>query len=109
MSELSDMPEKALKEMHLVTIVTERILKEDILDTLRTLGAKGFTLTEASGEGSRGIRASEWEGRNLKIESIVTSSVAKKIIEHIAQSYFENYAVIAYTHPVQVVRGEKYS
>lgn len=98
----------ALTERMMVTIVTERILKEEILARLRELGARGFTLTEAIGEGSRGVHASDWEGRNLKIESIVTRETAERIISEIAEAYFENYAVIAYSHPVQVVRQAKF-
>lgn len=96
-------------EFQMVTIVTERILKDEILDLMRSLGARGFTLTDAQGEGSRGVRASDWEGENVKIESIVGSEKAMKIMKAVAETYFENYAVIAFASPVTVFRGEKYT
>jgi hypothetical protein len=34
--------------------------------------------------------------------------MATKIIQQISDEYFENYAVVAYTQKVNVVRGEKY-
>ncbi len=98
----------SLTELFLVTIISERILKDEILEKIEELGAKGYTMTDASGEGSRGIRASSWEGKNLKIETVVSREVGNKIIDFIADSYFENYAVITYAHPVKVVRGDKY-
>lgn len=94
--------------LKLVTIIAERVLQEHLLRALRELGARGYTLTEVSGEGSRGVRASEWEGHNIKIEAIVSPEVADRIIEHIAAHYFQHYAVIVYAQPVEVVRGDKY-
>ena len=94
--------------LQLVTIIAERFLKEQLIDELRNLGATGYTLTDAEGEGSRGVRASEWEGRNVKIEVIVSDEVAEAITEHVSERYFEHYAVVLYSHPVEVVRGSKY-
>ncbi len=94
--------------LKLVTIVAERVLQERLLRELKALGARGYTLTEVLGEGSRGVRASEWEGHNVKIETIVSPNVADRIIEHIATHYFQYYAVIVYAQPVEVVRGDKY-
>ena len=97
-----------LKDLYLVVIITERIFRDDILEKIKELGAKGYTLTDATGVGSRGVHASDWEGKNVKIESVVSQDVANKIIDFIAEEYFENYAVITYAHPIKVVRGDKY-
>ena len=94
--------------LKLVTVVTERLLRDRVLADLRRCGAKGFTITDATGKGSRGVRASEWEGQNLRIESVVSPEVAERIVERIADDFFENYAVIVYLQDVQVVRGDKY-
>jgi nitrogen regulatory protein P-II 2 len=55
--------------MKIVTIVTERLLKEQVASLLRRHACTGFTITKAEGEGSRGVRASDGEGPNLKIET----------------------------------------
>lgn len=94
--------------LRLVTLVAERLLEDRLLDKLRDLGAKGFTITDVRGRGSRGVRADDWEGRNVKIESVVSADVAQRIVEHVAERYFEHYAVIVYVQDVDVVRGEKY-
>ena len=94
--------------LKLVTIVTERILEDRLLRKVEELGAKGYTLTQATGKGSRGVRASEWEGPDTRIQSLVSEEVADAIVEHIAENFFEHYAVIVYVQDADVVRGEKY-
>jgi nitrogen regulatory protein P-II 2 len=94
--------------LKLLTIVAEAVLETQLLEDLRRLGARGYSLGQVQGEGSRGVRASDWEGRNIKIETIVAPAVADAILEHVAARYFEHYAVIAYMCSVDVVRGEKY-
>lgn len=94
--------------LKLVTIVTERILENRLLRRLEELGAKGYTLTQATGKGSRGVRASEWEGPDTRIECLVSEEVCNDIVEYIADNFFEHYAVIVYTQDADVVRGEKY-
>ena len=91
-----------------VTIIAEALLEDRLLRDVRRLGSRGYTITDARGEGSRGVRASEWEGRNVKLETIVSPEVADRVLEWLAAHYFEHYAVIAYVEAVEVVRGEKY-
>jgi nitrogen regulatory protein P-II 2 len=95
-------------EFHCITVISERLLKDDLVGLMKKEGAKGFSITDSVGEGSRGVHASDWEGRNVKIESIVHGDTAKRIMEIVADQYFEDYAVIAYSYPVSVVREEKF-
>lgn len=94
--------------LKLITIVAERILKDRVVDDVLSAGARGYTITDAYGKGSRGVRASEWEGPDVKIEAVVSQEVADRIMEHVAATYFKHYAVIAYTETIEVVRGDKY-
>jgi nitrogen regulatory protein P-II 2 len=94
--------------LKLLTIVAEAILEPQLVSDLLRLGASGYSVGQVRGEGSRGVRASEWEGSNVRIETIVPTDVADAILKHVAGRYFEHYAVIAYTSDVDVVRGEKY-
>lgn len=95
-------------EFHCITVISERLLKDDLVGLMKKEGARGFSITDSVGEGSRGVHASDWEGRNVKIESIVHGDTAKRIMEIVADQYFEDYAVIAYSYPVSVVREEKF-
>ncbi len=91
-----------------VTVVAESVLEDHLLRELRALGARGYTITEARGEGSRGMRTMELGGKNVRIELLVGPEVADRILEHLAERYFPHYAVVAYVENVEVVRGEKY-
>lgn len=91
-----------------VTIVAEAVLEDRLIRDVRQLGARGYTLTEVRGEGSRGVRASEWEGKNVQLDLLVSAAVADRILERLAEHYFPDFAVIAYVVDAEVVRGDRY-
>ena len=95
----------ALKKL---SIITESLLREEIIELIRRKGGTGFTLAKVEGQGSRGVRASEWEGRNLKFEVIVSTETADAILTEISERFFEDYAVIAWITSVEVLRGHKF-
>lgn len=94
--------------LKLVTIVAEPVLEERLLEALHQLGARGHTVADIHGAGSRGMRASDPPGQGVRIEVVVGPDVAERIVEHVAEHYFPHYAVIAFVSEVHVVRGEKY-
>ena len=100
---------KTTTPMKLVTIITEGLLKEKVIALLKRHACTGFTVSRTDGEGSRGVRASDWEGPNLKIESIVSLETADTIVEELSEKYFENYSLIAWITDIQVLRGEKFA
>jgi len=100
---------KTIAPMKLVTIVTERLLKEKVIALLRRHACTGFTISRVDGEGSRGVRAADWEGPNQKIESIVSQDSGEAILEELSDKYFENYSMIAWLTDAQVLRGEKFA
>ena len=93
----------------LLTIIAESILRDRLIQEIRNAGAKGFTITEVSGEGSRQRRVGEILGDNLKVEVITNSKTADAILTTLQKEFFNRYAVIAYLREVQVVREEKYN
>jgi nitrogen regulatory protein P-II 2 len=93
----------------LLTIVTEGVIERAVVEDLKRLGAHGYTVVEARGEGARGVRAADWEhSSNVRIETICERGVAETILEHLTRVYYANYAMIAYLSEVEVVRGEKF-
>ena len=94
--------------MKRITIVGENAMEEKLVKDIHDLGATGYTYTVVHGEGARGVRPNTWNGPNAKIEVIATPEVAERILQYVAQNYFESHAVIAYLDDVQVVRGEKF-
>lgn len=94
--------------MKRVTIVGDNAVEQQIVKEIREMGGTGYTYTVVHGEGARGIRPNRWEGPNAKIEVIVNAEVAQEILRHIAQKYFDHYAMIAFVDDVAVLRGEKF-
>jgi nitrogen regulatory protein P-II 2 len=95
-------------QLQLLTIVGEAVLEQHLITELKQLGAKGCTVSDVRGEGSRGARSAEFGQSNVKIETIVAPEVAQAILEHLSAVYFPHYAMIAYVENVQVMRGNKY-
>ncbi len=91
-----------------VTIVAERLLRDELLALLKRHGVTGWTIAAVEGEGSRGVRASEWEGRNVQIDTLVSPEISGGIMREIGDRYFEDWAIIVYAADVDVLRGGKY-
>ena len=92
-----------------VTIVAESLLEDRLAKELQALGATGCTVTDARGAGAREVRALDLGGRNVRVEVVAGAAVADAILAHVAEHYFEHYAVIAWVDDVEVVRGDKYA
>jgi nitrogen regulatory protein PII len=97
-----------LHELYVVTLIAEPVLEDHITRDLLAHGATGFTVIEARGKGTRGIRTGDIPGQNVRIETVVTKRVAERILERVQDKWFESYAVIAWAHATKVVRGDKY-
>jgi len=91
-----------------LSLVAENVLRDDLLKLIRKHGATGWTLTLVEGEGSRGVHATEWAGRNIQIDTLVPQEIADTIMAEVAAKYFEDWAIIAYAVEARVLRGGKY-
>lgn len=94
--------------LKLVTIVTEGLLKDKMIDLLEKQGATGFTIVRAEGKGSRGLRATDWEGPNYRFEVITSPEIAEKIVRAVQEKYLTHYSVIVWLSDVDVLREEKF-
>ncbi len=95
-------------ELELLTVIAESILEHRLVHEVQAAGATGWTITPARGEGSRGVRAADWEGGNIRLETLCSAEVADRLFSVLERDYFTNYAVVAFVHPVSVLRGDKY-
>nr|WP_240695899.1 transcriptional regulator [Candidatus Chloroploca sp. Khr17] len=94
--------------LKLVTVIAESILEDRLVREMHHLGAKGYTIAQARGEGTRGMPTIDMGGQNVRIEMLVSAEVAERIMAHLAEHYFTDYAVIVYAVDAQVLRSEKY-
>lgn len=95
-------------QLTLLTVVAEAVVEHRLVRDVSACGATGWTVADARGQGSRGVRADEFEGANIRLETLVPDEVAGRIIDLLARTYFPHYAVIAWTTPAAVARPEKY-
>jgi len=93
----------------MVVIIAEPVLEHRVTQELKQLGARGFSVVEGRGEGTRRVHATDLPGENVRIEAIVTPEVADRIMEHVARHYFAHYSMIAFVHDVAVARTGKYA
>jgi len=98
-----------MKEIELITIVTESVVQSRLIEDLERVGAKGWTLTAAQGAGPRNRRVSEVEGGNIRIEILADPATVDRIWQLLHDQYFPNYAVSAWQSTVLVSRQERYS
>jgi len=93
----------------LLTIITEARLESLLLKDIDRLGAKGYTVTDARGKGSRGVRGGDWQpSQNIRLEIICTEPVAAVISGHMQERYYDNYAMVLFQSEVFVLRPEKF-
>ena len=93
----------------LVTIVTEKILEDDLTEHLKKLQVKGFTITDARGEGTRGVRSASWDqSANIRIEAVCDEKIAEKVCVFLQENFSDHYAMIIYVSDVMTLRNDKF-
>lgn len=91
-----------------LTIVAEAVVEARLLRDLAAAGARGWTVTSGHGRGTSHIDASDWEGANIRIETLLSAAAADRVLAMLAELYFDRFAVVAWVTPAQVVRGDKF-
>lgn len=97
-----------LTEVRIITIIAEEELEDRLVHQLKELGATGYTVARVRGEGSYRARTSEWEGENIRLETIADIATADRIVTILAERYFDHHSFIISVISAQVVRGSKF-
>lgn len=93
----------------LVTVVVEAALEQRLIKGLEKLGANGYTITDARGKGSRGVRNAGWDrSGNIRVEVLCDEACATAIAVHLKDHYFDDIAMILFIADVQVLRPQKF-
>ncbi|HSJ49416.1 MAG TPA: transcriptional regulator [Gammaproteobacteria bacterium] len=92
----------------LLTIVTEAVLENLLIEEITVLGAKGYTVTDARGRGAHGLRSGNWpkEG-NIRIEVIGDAKLCAAIVDRLRDNYEQDYGLLMFTTPVEVMDQER--
>ena len=93
----------------LLTVVTEAALEGTLVRDIDRLDAHGYTITDARGKGSRGVRDAGWEASgNIRIEVVCDTETAGAIAAYFQEHYYDNYAMILFMSDIDVLRPEKF-
>lgn len=93
----------------LLTVITEAALESTLVKDLIRLGAHGYTITDARGRGSRGVRSAGWDtSANIRVEVVCDEATAHAIARHLKELYYSNFAMILFLSDVEVLRPEKF-
>ena len=96
-------------QQQLLTIITESVLESSLVEDIEQLGAKGYTIMDVRGKGSKGLRDAGWDASaNIRIEIICNSVVADAISAHLQEKYYNDYAMVLYVEKVNVLRPDKF-
>ncbi|MCU0843078.1 MAG: hypothetical protein MUC79_15380 [Thiobacillaceae bacterium] len=91
------------QSMLLLTILTESVLEDTLVDEIMALGAKGYTITEARGRGTHGLRSGKWTvGGNIRIEVVGDAALCARIVERLQSGYERDYGLLMFTTPVEL-------
>ncbi|WP_448506805.1 DUF3240 family protein [Immundisolibacter sp.] len=93
----------------LLTVITEAAIEQTLLRHLDRLGVRGYTVSDARGRGSRGVRDATWEeAANIRIEVICPRAQAESVLGHLQARYYADYAMVAFLQDIDILRPEKF-
>lgn len=93
----------------LLTVITEATIEQTLLRDLEHLGVRAYTVTDARGRGSRGVRDAAWrESSNIRIEIICPRAQAESVLAYVQANYYANYAMVAFLMEIEILRPEKF-
>jgi nitrogen regulatory protein PII len=102
------------KPANKLVIVTEKVLLKKIAKIVEEAGAKGYTVMNTGGKGSRNVRSSGQPSTsdieaNIKFEILTENrEMAEAIADRVATKYFNDYAGIAYICSAEVLYGHSF-
>ncbi|MHA7835261.1 MAG: DUF3240 family protein [Algiphilus sp.] len=98
-----------------VTIVTEKVIQDQIVAIIEAEGATGYTVIEGSGKGRHGVRTHARPSVAgdafdiVKIEVILANrAAAERIAEQVADKLFTYYSGIVYLEEVEILRRSRF-
>jgi len=98
-----------LHPMKLVTVVCEALARDALVRLLTEVGAHGYTLFPAEGQGAQGRRTDDIrEFSNIQMEVIVPPEVAERLLAQVEAEFIPRYAMVAFESDIRVLRPQKF-
>lgn len=94
---MSDQP------MLLLTIISETVLEDTLIDEITALGALGYTVTDVRGRGNHGLRSGNWrKDSNIRLEVVGDQALCDRIVARLKDTYDRDYGLLMFTAPVEL-------
>jgi hypothetical protein len=103
----------------LVTIICETVLRDSVVGLLKNLKVKGYTVTEAQGEGRyealRDANSDSETGEETAVASVIETQVEVRalvskdlsnVILHALKEQQKNFAIMAYRQTVEALASD---
>ncbi len=94
--------------LQLVTIVSESVVEQKLINDIKACGARGYSVGQVHGEGTTGKNTLDLNGPSIRLETVVPEKVATAIFDMLAKKYFNTYATVAWITPAQVARPDRF-
>lgn len=93
----------------MLTLVTEAVLENDLVELFNERKIRGWTIVAARGHGAHGEKRGNFDANeNIQIELITDTASAEALAEEIMQRFGEHFALVQWLSEVRVLRGEKF-
>lgn len=94
----------SIKPAVLITIIAETVLKDRIVQLLKTHNVSGYTIIQAQGEGGHGRRMGDMAGynTNIEIKTVVSAEVSDPIFLAL-KDYQGKHALVAFRQNVEAL------
>lgn len=95
-------------ERQIVTVIAEAAVESRLIEDVRRLGARGYSVGHVRGEGTTGQHLQDLNGPSVRLGTVVTTEVVGVILEHLAAECSERLAVLAWLTPGRVLRPDRF-
>ncbi|WP_047395098.1 P-II family nitrogen regulator [Chitinibacter sp. ZOR0017] len=93
----------------MLTIVTEALLENDLVELFEARQIRGWTIVAARGKGAHGEKRGSFDANeNIQIELIASTATAEALAEEIQLEYGQHYALVQWLSEVRVLRADKF-
>ena len=94
----------SLKAAVLVTVISETVLQDRLMQLMKHLGVAGYTISQAQGAGSHGSQMGDIAGykTNIELKTVVSPELADQLLTAV-ETYKDKFAVIAFRLPVDAL------
>lgn len=88
----------------LLTIISASVLKDRIVELLKSYSVSGYTINQVQGEGGHGRRLGDIAGynTNIEIKTVVSTDVSHAILVALKE-HQGKHALIAFRHNVEAL------